>query len=365
MIVDDGIGELKACAYKIPTDQPESDGTFEWNHTTLVLVEVCAMGKTGIGYTYASSSVAHFINSSLRDIVLGQSPFDTGEIFSNLSVAIRNEGHCGMAYMALSAIDVALWDLKARIVDMPLCRLIGAIRKKALVYGSGGFTSYGHDALEKQLGGWANDGFTAVKMKVGRQPESDSERVKTARRAIGADVHLFVDANGAYNVKQAISIADEFSRYNVNWFEEPVSSDDTDGLAVIRMRAPASIRIAAGEYGYAPGYFVNMIEDGAVDVLQADATRCGGITGFLKVGSISEGFGIPFSFHCAPYLHLHASLCVPNFCIGEYFHDHARIEHMLFDGAPQPVSGYIQPDLSQPGLGLTFKYQDAEKYKAS
>lgn len=359
------IDELKASAYTIPTDLPESDGTMAWNSTTIVLVTVSGAGKTGMGYTYADSSVAHFIERKLKPAVLGKSSLDIAKIFDTMSLTIRNEGHCGMAYMAVSAVDAALWDLKARILAVPLCDLIGKTCEEVLIYGSGGFTSYTQRQLEKQLGGWAADGIRAVKMKIGRDLEKDSARVNSARKAIGDQVQLFIDANGAYNVKQALYFAEEFNEHDISWFEEPVSSDDVSGLKFIREHAPFSIQIAAGEYGYASGYFFNMLQTGAVDVLQADATRCGGITGFLKAGYLAEAFHIPFSFHCAPSLHLHAALCLPGFYTGEYFHDHVRIENMLFDGVSKPVSGYLKPDLTQPGLGLTFKYQDAKRYELS
>ncbi|HEY9001271.1 MAG TPA: enolase C-terminal domain-like protein [Mucilaginibacter sp.] len=365
MNADERIDELKATAYTIPTSEPESDGTLKWNSTTLVLVEISGMGKKGIGYTYAHSATAHFINEHLKDIVVGLSPFDIGKISDDILVSTRNEGNCGITRMAASAIDGAVWDLKARIFDVPLCSLIGKTRNKIEVYGSGGFTCFPDDVLADRLGGWADYGFSSVKMKIGRKPNHDLKRVRIAHEAIGDEVQLFVDANGAYDAKQALSMAEKFNQYNVTWFEEPVSSDDADGLAFIRDHMPAPIRIAAGEYGYTVDYFLNMLRKGAVDVLQADATRCGGITGFMKTAAIAEAFHIPFSFHCAPALHLHASLCVPNFYIGEYFYDHMRIENIFFEGAPKPVNGYLEADLSQPGLGLIFKYQDAEQYLVS
>lgn len=359
------IGDLKASAYTIPADYPESDGTLEWDKTTLVLVELPAMGETGIGYTYGDAHIAGLINTKLKKIIIGKDPFDTGAIFSAMWTAIRNDGHCGIAGMAVSAVDAAVWDLKAKILGLPLCELIGKTLDAAPVYGSGGFTSYPNKKLQEQLGGWAAQGFGAVKMKIGRHPADDIGRMAAARSAIGDNVQLYIDANGAFSARQALDFAEKAARFRVSWFEEPVSSDDLAGLNFVRGRAPAGMEIAAGEYGYNPGYFLNMLQHGAVDVLQADATRCGGITGFLNAGRLAEAFHIPFSFHCAPALHLHPSVCAANFRIGEYFHDHARIENMFFDGAPCPSGGTMKPDLSKPGLGLTFKHKDAEKYRVS
>lgn len=358
-----GIDTLKVSVFKVPTDFPESDGTFEWTSTTMVLVEIFGMGKSGIGYTYADETVASFIDRILKPLISGKNPFDINRLSDAMQVSVRNEGQCGLAYMALSAVDIALWDLKAKLLHISIADLIGRTSDRALIYGSGGFTSYSDERLEKQLGGWADQGFSQVKMKIGRHPEKDPARIKTARNIIGEKISLFIDANGAFSVKQSLELAEKIKKYDIAWFEEPVTSEDLDGLRFIRGHAPFSIKIAAGEYGYALPYFQRMLQHGAVDVLQADATRCGGITGFLKAGHLCEAYQLPFSFHCAPSVHLHAAVCLSNFFTGEYFHDHARIENLFFDGAPQPKEGFLIPDLSRPGLGLEFKYKDAVPYQ--
>jgi L-alanine-DL-glutamate epimerase-like enolase superfamily enzyme len=219
--------------------------------------------------------------------------------------AIRNLGRPGIASMAISAVDTALWDLKAKLVDLPLVTLLGQVHDSAPVYGSGGFTSYSLERLREQLGGWVAQGIPRVKMKIGTHPSEDLERVKAARQAIGKGAKLFVDANGAYSRKEALAFAAAFAELEVSWFEEPVSSDDLEGLHLIRDRAPGSMEIAAGEYGYDLIYFRRMLEAGAVDVLQADATRCGGITGFMQVAALCQAHHLPLSAHCAPSLHVH------------------------------------------------------------
>ena len=199
-------------------------------------------------------------------------------------------------------------------------------------------------------------------MKIGRHPADDLGRVRAAREAIGPDAELFVDANGAYSRKQALAMAERFAELGVTWFEEPVSSDDLDGLRLLRDRGPAGMDIAAGEYGYDLFYFRRMLEAGAVDVLQADATRCGGITGFLRVGALCEARSHAAVGPLRPVAARPPGLRLPSFRHLEYFHDHDRIEHMLFDGALTPVDGALRPDLSRPGLGLEFKRQDAGRY---
>ena len=353
---------ITVSCYTVPTETPESDGTLKWDQTTMVLVEATAGGKEGIGYSYADVSTGKLIESLLADVVKGRNALDIPDAHVAMLHPIRNLGRPGIASMAISAVDNALWDLKAKLLDCSLLDLLGAARDSAEIYGSGGFTSYTLDKLQQQLWGWAEEGIKSVKMKIGRDPGADFERVWAARKAVGPGVHLFVDANGAYTRKQALAQADKFAELDVSWFEEPVSSDDLEGLSLIRNRAPAGMNIAAGEYGYDSYYFHRMLAATSVDVLQADATRCGGITGFMDAGTLCHAFQLPFSFHCAPSLHVAAACASPSFWIGEYFFDHARIEQMFFDGALKPVNGSLWPDRSRPGFGLEFKRADAAPY---
>jgi L-alanine-DL-glutamate epimerase-like enolase superfamily enzyme len=278
--------------------------------------------------------------------------------------AVRNMGRPGIASHAIAAVDIALWDLKARLMHVPLLSLLDPVRSGIPVYGSGGFTSYSIDQLQAQLRDWSDLGITKVKMKVGAKPDEDLERVSAARQSIGSHVELFVDANGAYSRKQALEFAGRFAENGVRWFEEPVSSDDLAGLRLIRDRAPAGMNIAAGEYGYDATYFQRMLDAGAVDVLQIDATRCAGITGFLQAAALAEAYHIPVSAHTAPSIHAAVCCAVPAACHLEYFHDHVRIENKLFDGVVKPVDGILSPDLYRHGLGLEFKESDAKQYAA-
>lgn len=360
------IEHVRASAFVIPTDRPEADGTISWNSTTLVLVEVEGGGKVGTGYTYASPCIVDLIEGKLGPAIGGHDAFAPEAAWLTMQRSVRNLGREGLAATAISAIDNAIHDLKARLFDVPLVQLLGAYRMSVPIYGSGGFTTYSDAELQRQLGGWvAEQGCAFVKMKVGSQPARDPHRVEIAKRAIGDGAALFVDANGAYVAKQALELADVFAHEDVTWFEEPVSSDDLDGLRVLRDRAPATMEIAAGEYAYTTDYVREMLEAGAVDVQQADITRCGGVTGFLQIAAICEAFHIDLSGHCAPAQHLHAACAAPRLRHLEWFHDHVRIEHMLFDGAPEARDGAIRPDLSRPGNGLSFKHADAAQYRLS
>ena len=356
------ISSVQVKAFKVQTARPESDGTIEWDKTIIVLVTIDAGDKTGIGYTYADTSTALFIKDNLVPKIIGQDVFDISSIWSIMVDSIRNIGRPGVASMAISAIDNALWDLKARLLGLPLVKLLGQVHKGIDIYYSGGFTSYSINELQKEFYEWAEKGVKKFKMKIGRDSALDYERVKVVREAIGDCNELFVDANGAYTVSEALKQAQLFSEYNIKWFEEPVSSDNLVGLKEVRSRVPYGIQVAAGEYGYDQYYFRRMLEAQAVDVLQADATRCAGITGFLQAAVISEAFQTKLSSHCAPALHLHPACAVNNYIHAEYFFDHQRIEKMFFDGVNDPVNGMLYPDLSVEGNGLQVKWNDINKY---
>jgi L-alanine-DL-glutamate epimerase-like enolase superfamily enzyme len=359
----DRIKRVVARVFEIPTDAPEADGTLEWDRTTLVLVQIEAGGANGLGYTYADAALGSLIRNKLAPLLVDHSIFDIPSANAAMWRAVRNLGRSGLAATAISAIDAALWDLKARILDLPLATLLGQAHARIPIYGSGGFTTYSDDQLQRQLGGWVEQaGCRWVKMKIGSHPDSDPALVKTARRAIG-DRGLFVDANGAFSPQQALALAARIADDGVTWFEEPVTSDDPEGLALIRARGPAGMDVAAGEYGFTLDDFRRLIARPSIDVLQADATRCGGVSGFLQVGALCEAHHIDLSGHCAPALHLHVACAVRRLRHLEWFHDHVRIEGMLFDGAPVPRNGSIAPDLSRPGLGLAFKERDAEPFR--
>ncbi|MCM2294589.1 mandelate racemase [Allorhizobium sp. BGMRC 0089] len=356
------IERLDYTVLRIPTDAPEADGTLTWNATTLIVVFIKASGVEGMGYTYADAACARLF-ATLEDTIVGEDGYDIPALMGKLRIMMRNNGHGGLVACALSAIDLALWDLKARALTLPLCRLLGMARRAVPIYGSGGFTTYSDAQLAGQLAGWVErDGCGAVKMKVGTDPARDPYRIATAREAIGR-ADLFIDANGAFTPAEAVRFATGLSDYQIKWFEEPVTSDDPAGLAFVRGKAPASMEIAAGEYAYSCDDATRLLTAGAVDVLQADATRCGGVSGFLAMGTLCESAHLDLSGHCAPSIHLHLALTVPRLRHLEWFHDHVRIEQMVFDGAPEPEKGMIFTDLTRTGHGLELRRNESERFR--
>jgi L-alanine-DL-glutamate epimerase-like enolase superfamily enzyme len=356
------IERVEVESYRIPTERPESDGTYSWNSTTLVVTHISAGGARGMGYSYADASSAALIREKLAEVIKGKNAFDIPACWNAMLGALRNVGEPGIAMLAVSALDTALWDLKAKLLDLPLVDLLGSAREETPIYGSGGFTSYTIDELQQQLGGWVSQGITRVKMKIGRDHGADLERVRAAREAVGAQAELYVDANGGYGRKDALRMAERITAQGVSWFEEPVVHTDLEGLRLLRDRAPAGMEISAGEYGFTLGYFQTMLDHGAVDVLQADATRCG-ITGFMQAATLCESRHIPLSSHCAPSLHIHPCCAATPVRHLEYFHDHVRIERMLLDGYIEPVAGALKPDRTRPGLGLELREEEARGFR--
>ena len=349
---------VTAAAYTVPTDQPEADGTMAWESTTLVVVQVLADGLVGTGWTYGAAPIAALVKQTLAPIVVGRPACDTVTAWQDMSRALRNIGRPGLGAMALSAVDNALWDLKARLLGIPLHRLLGSARESVPVYGSGGFTTYDNGQLAAQLSGWLDDGISAVKIKIGEawgtNEQRDLHRVEQTQSVVsaaGRDVEVFVDANGGYTVGQAVRVGHALDALGVTWFEEPVSSDDLTGLRTVRRAT--RLDVAAGEYIDRLDAAHRLCAAAAVDCLQVDVTRCGGITELLRIAAVAAAHHLDISGHCSPYQHAPVLAAVPNLRHLEYFHDHVRIEQLLFQGPLPPSEGRL-PLHDTPGNGMTF-----------
>jgi L-alanine-DL-glutamate epimerase-like enolase superfamily enzyme len=360
------IASVDTAVYVIPTDAPEADGTLSWDKTTMVLVTVRAGGRAGIGWSYASGAAAAMVTDVLAGVVTGRSALDVPAAAEAMARSLRNAGRPGAGAMALSAVDIALWDLKARLLGLPLADLLGRAQPGVPIYGSGGFTSYDERQTRAQLTGWVErDGIPRVKIKIGQSRGTDERRdlrrIKLARAVIGPDAELYVDANGGYTTGQAVRVAAQMADFGVTWFEEPVSSQDLAGLAAVRRQVRPDV--TAGEYSWSLADSARLIEAGAVDCLQLDVTRCGGVTEFLRGAALAAAHNLEVSAHCAPSLHAHVGAAVPNLRHVEYFHDHQRIEGMLFDGVLSPGGGTLTPDPGRPGLGVALRTADAEPFR--
>jgi L-alanine-DL-glutamate epimerase-like enolase superfamily enzyme len=358
------IEAVETRAFQIPTaTDAESDGTLTWDSTGVVVVELHSCGHTGLGYTYCHPSAAQVIQTKLTSLLEGADALMPERVWAQMQVQARQLGHAGLAAMAISAVDVALWDLKARLLDVCLADLLPRFHRSVPIYGSGGFCNYGEQQLRDQVSDWVTQGFRSMKIKVGRDKPSDPARVDIVREVAGPDAELMVDGNGAYTPQEALPWAGRFRDRGVTYFEEPVSSQDLDGLAEVGGRAPAGLAIAAGEYGWNLPYFQQMLDARAVHILQADVTRCGGITNMLRVDGLCKARNLPFSAHCAPAISAHVCCGMESVIHIEYFFDHYRIEGVLFDGTLDPRGGTLEPDRSRPGLGLELNHEACERYE--
>jgi L-alanine-DL-glutamate epimerase-like enolase superfamily enzyme len=368
MVTGPEVTELDSAVYVIPTDAPEADGTLAWDKTTMVLVTARAAGQRGIGWSYTSAAAATVVSELLAGVATGRDAFDIAGTAEAMARQVRNIGRPGVAAMAISAVDVALWDLKARLLGRSLTSLLGRAHDSVPVYGSGGFTSYSDSQTRAQLSDWAlKQQIPRVKIKIGeswgRDEPRDLGRVALARDVIGPDTELYVDANGGYSAGQAVRVAAGLADHGVTWFEEPVSSQDLAGLALVRQQVRPDV--TAGEYSWSLADSAGLIAAGAVDCLQLDVTRCGGITEFVRGAALAAAHNLQVSGHCAPNLHAHVAAAVPNLRHVEYFHDHQRIERMLFDGTLDPHGGTMWPDYDRPGHGMTLREADADRYRTA
>ncbi|MFH0515758.1 enolase C-terminal domain-like protein [Streptomyces sp. M41] len=353
--------------YTVPTDAPEADGTLSWNTTTMVIAEVTAGDATGTGWTYGPAAIGDFLRDHLAPRVEGRDALDIPATHEAMCRTVRDAGRAGVAGCAISALDIALWDLKSRLLELPLARLLGACRARVPVYGSGGFTTYHDTHLAAQLNGWVHgQHIPRVKIKIGEDRGGavlrDVTRVRAARQVIGNEAELYVEANGAYTRKQAVRVGHALAEHGVGWFEEPVSSDDLTGLRLVRDALPCDV--TAGAHGYDLPYFARMITAGAVDCLQIDATRCGGLTEFLRAAALAQAHGLQVSAHRAPHAHAAVAAALPNLRHIEWFHDHVRLEDMFFDGALDPTGGTITPTRGL-GHGLTLRAEEVERYRVA
>jgi L-rhamnonate dehydratase len=360
-VMDDAprIEALEVETFRVLTGR-NHHGHLDWETATVVTVHARAGSVTGLGWTYASRAAAILIDDTLKDVVVGLSAFDVGRAHAAMNRALRNVGRRGVGAMALSAIDVALWDLKARLLQKPLVELFGAVRDSVEVYGSGGASNLEGAALVEHLGKWIACGMERVKVRIGTNPASDRARVCTAHNVLPHGMELLVDAGGAYEPKHAIDVAAWLDdEVDVRWLEEPCAADDLDGLA--RVRDNVRMDVAAGQYAETDDDVTRLIP--LVDCLQADATRCGGISGFLDVAARCQAAHLPLSANAASQLHAHVGCAAPTLRHVEHHFEHTRVDTLLFDGCLSPVRGTLTPDRARHGHGLTLKRADADRFR--
>jgi len=356
------IDRLETGVYRFPTPEPEADGTYRWDATVAVVVQAIAGDVSGLGWTYSTGAAADLVPEHLEKVVVGKPVDDVTACWEAMHRECRNLGTRGLVMQMISAVDIALWDLKARCAGLPLAQLFGTVRDQMPVYGSGGFTTLSDEQLAEQVKAWREAGCTQMKIKIGeawgRCVERDLQRAGQFRELAGADVRLMVDANGGYSIGQARCVGAALDELDVVWFEEPVSSDDLDGLRLLR--SVLECDVAAGEY--ASGIYDARALCGAVDCLQLDVTRCGGYTGFARCAAVAASQNLEVSGHCAPALTVPIGCATINIRHTEWFVDHARLEPLLVEGVPDVRDGAMHAVTDRPGHGYTLR-EDAARYR--
>jgi L-alanine-DL-glutamate epimerase-like enolase superfamily enzyme len=301
----------------------------------------CDEGIEGLGVTAGSRAVRAVVEHDLKGLLIGQDPFCIEKLWNDMFWRVRGVGRKGIAFCAISAIDIALWDLKAKALGLPLYRLLGPFRDSVPVYGSGGWTNFSEDELIREQMGYVERGMRAVKMKVGKDfgtaELEDLARLEAVREAIGDDVELLVDANNGYYAKQAVRMASEFEEYDVGWFEEPVLADDIEGLAEVARST--SIPVATGEHEYTKYGFKDLIARGGADIVQPDVGRVGGITEWMKVAHLAHSFNLPVAPHAYQLVHLHLACATPNLKIVEYLGVGEQGDSVWYTEFPKPEDG--------------------------
>lgn len=360
------INKVETTLVPIPRDPPVADSTSKSMPTgghCFVYIH-SNDGITGLGMSQASRAVQAVIEEELAPYLVDKDPLDIERLWSEMFWKLRSLGRKGIAIQALSAVDIALWDLKARSLNLPLYKLLGAARDRVPVYGSGGWTSYSQDELVSEQAGYVDRGFSSTKMKVGMDAGTnvsvDMERLHAVRDAIGSDIELLIDANNGYTAKQAISLISQFESYQVAWLEEPVPADDIDGLAQVVDKS--RIPIATGEHEYTKWGFKEILTRRAADIAQPDVGRVGGITEWLKVASMADAFGIPIAPHSYQLVHRHLCMAIPNLRIVEYLGTREREDELLYLDWDKPVNGFWGPDPEKPGLGLEVNPETVNQY---
>ena len=321
-------------------------------------------GFEGLGIGQASPGVRQVIEADLKGLLIGQDPFNIEKLWNDMFWRVRGYGRKGVAFCALSAVDIGLWDLKAKALGLPLYELLGPFTDSVPIYGSGGWTNLTQEELVAEMAGYVEQGIKRVKMKVGKDfgksEREDLQRLAAVRKTLGDDVAIYVDANNGYYSKQAIYMAKEFEQFQVGWCEEPVLADDITGLAEIKHAT--SIPIATGEHEYTKHGFRELIAGGGVDIVQPDVGRVGGVTEWMKVAHMAHAFNLPVAPHAVQLVHLHVACATPNLKVVEYMNTALEGDRVWYTEFPQQSGGLWSPFPDKPGLGLELDPYAVEKW---
>jgi len=351
------ISKVDVHLVSVPIKAGFSDATRKVETVGYTIVRIATdQGLEGFGITYhevGGEATKSLILKNMAPKLIGRSPLETEVIWQEFFHYLRGVGRKGLMFCALSAVDIALWDLKGKIVNLPLYKLLGGNKTKIPVYSSGGWTSYADQELVDEMKSMVKQGYSLIKFKVGveggRNPRRDLERVRKVREGVGPEIGLLLDANNCWDSATAVQFANNVREYNIMLLEEPVFADDIPGLA--RFRRGTDIPLATGEHEYTKFGVRDLVLNEAADIVQTDGARAGGYTESLKIAAITQAWNLKFAPHALENIHIHLVSAVPNALFLERLLLYEEITAQVYKNAPLPVNGFMEiPDL--PGLGL-------------
>jgi len=351
------ISKVEVHLVSAPVKAGFSDATRKVETVGYTVVRITTdQGLEGFGITYhevGGEATKCLILKNMAPKLIGRSPLETEVIWQEFFHYLRGVGRKGLMFCALSAVDIALWDLKGKIVNLPLYKLLGGNKTKVPVYCSGGWTSYSDEELVDEMESMVGQGYSMIKFKVGveggRNPRRDIERVRKVREAVGPTVALLLDANNCWDSATGVQFANNVREYDIMLLEEPVFADDIPGLA--RFRRGTDIPLATGEHEYTKFGVRDLVLNEAADIVQTDGGRAGGYTELLKIAAITQAWNLKFAPHALENIHIHLVSAVPNALFLERLLLFEGITAQVYKNAPLPRNGYMEiPD--QPGLGL-------------
>jgi L-talarate/galactarate dehydratase len=351
---------------RTPADNPLVVGLPPSNETReFVTVELGTdEGIEGIGLTFFGGPLTGALKAAvdaLGQLVIGENPLHVEAISVKLRRAASGSGPGGLFTLALSPIDIALWDIKGKALNQSVCSLLGGCRDRVPTYASGALMRpLPVDYLAKAGPRLVDMGFKQMKTQLGAEPTvaREVERIRVLREGIGEDIDLMCDINQLWNVNQAIDIGRRVEPYHLFWLEDVVAHDDFQGLA--RVADALTTPIAAGEYHYGISPFRHMLEARSIDIVMIDLLRVGGITQWRKVAGMAEAFNLPVVSHLIPEIHVHLVAAFPNGLTVEYMPWTLR----LFEETPKIEDGKLVVP-QKPGLGLKFDQEVIQRYQVS
>ena len=360
------IREIRTELFRLPPHRKILDAIQEFEAMEVIGVTVTADdGTTGFGFSYTigrgGTAVKTLLDDSLVPFYLGADENAPVQLWEDAWWGLHWVGRQGIFSLAVAALDIAVYDLRARRAGLPLFAFLGGARDRIPAYNTdGGWLNHDVDALVDEARMLVEEqGFRAFKMKVGKASRAeDEQRIAAVRKAIGDDVRLMVDANMKWTAAEAIARAERFEAYDVFWFEEPIEADDVAGHR--RLANATSIPVAVGESLYNRHAFASYLDQGAAAILQPDAGRCGGVTEWMRIAQMAHAANLNVSPHFLMELHVHLACAVPN----ALFVEHIPFLDRFVEEPLVPRDGFFEPP-DRPGHGIAFVEEKVEPYRES